>query len=119
MDGQIEVYNPLNDGPCVRCLWSNNTKNVLSCNESGVLGTTSGIFGILQAQEAIKFLLKQKTLKNGEILFANLLENNFYKITYKKYRNCILCSSFNKSKSLKDFYENFKQQDAQFITMNN
>ncbi|EJU02247.1 hypothetical protein DACRYDRAFT_78992 [Dacryopinax primogenitus] len=65
-DGQLCVYNlPLRladsedeRGPCYRCLWPVPPKQeeVGTCEEVGVLGTVTGVIGVLQAQAAIQLL---------------------------------------------------------------
>jgi len=104
MEGQLEVYDSSKEGPCFRCFWNNEDILAVSCNETGVLGTTPGLFGIFQAQETIKFLLGENVLKNGEILIANLFENDFFKINYSKNKRCSLCCINREKVSLINFY---------------
>lgn len=58
-EGQIHLYDPAKQGGCLRCLWPETPADgcVGSCAEAGVLGVVPGVFGTLQAAEAIKFLL--------------------------------------------------------------
>jgi len=61
-DGQMCVYNlPLQSGergPCYRCLWPipPTQDEVGTCEEVGVLGTVTGVIGVLQAQTAIQLI---------------------------------------------------------------
>ncbi|MBI3886743.1 MAG: ThiF family adenylyltransferase [Opitutae bacterium] len=58
-EGQLHLYDPAKAGGCLRCVWPEIPPEgcVGSCAEAGVLGVVPGVFGALQAGEAIKFLL--------------------------------------------------------------
>ncbi|CDU19113.1 ubiquitin-activating enzyme, putative [Plasmodium yoelii] len=97
--GQLNVYNLNdNDSNCYRCLKNfNNHNEMQNCDENGILSTVTGIIGLLQANEAIKFSanLKEKTLK--PFLSYNSFSNNkpfeVINMNYKN-KNCI-CSIYN------------------------
>ncbi|MEC8884320.1 MAG: HesA/MoeB/ThiF family protein, partial [Bacteroidota bacterium] len=55
-EGQVSVFN-YNDGPTYRCLFPKAVE-VPSCAEAGVLGTSVGIIGMLQAAEVMKIILQ-------------------------------------------------------------
>ena len=58
--------------------------DILDCEFEGVLGTTATIVGALQANEALKMLMRiGQNLKN-EILIIDLLNLNFRKVKFKK-----------------------------------
>ena len=120
-DGQIGLYVKNCDGeklPCYRCL---NPKaplreNVKKCSQVGVIGTLPGIIGTLEANEAIKFLLK----KNEQVLQRKIIFFDGYdnKIKIMKTRNfqedCIVCG---KNKTLN--IDNISEYDYdQFINGN-
>ncbi len=48
-------------------------KTFLNCAENGVLGTTTGIIGSLQANEILKILTNQKDILWGKFLVMNVL----------------------------------------------
>lgn len=54
--GQLSVFN-YQDGPTYRCLFPTSTQKDISCEETGILGVLPGIFGSLQAAEALKLIL--------------------------------------------------------------
>lgn len=60
-DGQIATYN-LGNGPCYRCLFPSPTpiELIQSCGEAGIIGPVVGTIGVLQALEALKYLLSSK-----------------------------------------------------------
>ncbi|HVN42965.1 MAG TPA: ThiF family adenylyltransferase, partial [Steroidobacteraceae bacterium] len=58
-EGQLQVYRPRPDWPCLRCLWPQAPRDGLvgNCSEAGVLGPVPAALGSLQAMEALKILL--------------------------------------------------------------
>ena len=80
-EGQLFVYDPHHDGPCVRCLWPEIPKAgcVGSCAEVGVLGAIPGVFGSLQAMEVLKHLLDLPDKLQGDTFFFDLLSLRSYK----------------------------------------
>jgi molybdopterin/thiamine biosynthesis adenylyltransferase/rhodanese-related sulfurtransferase len=58
-EGQLQVYRPRDDWPCLRCLWPEAPRDGLigNCAEAGVLGPVPAVLGSLQAMEALKLLL--------------------------------------------------------------
>ncbi|HZH97503.1 MAG TPA: ThiF family adenylyltransferase, partial [Fimbriimonadaceae bacterium] len=58
-EGQLHVYDPKVNSPCLRCTWPEIPAEdcVGSCAEVGVMGVLPGVFGALQASEAIKLIL--------------------------------------------------------------
>jgi molybdopterin/thiamine biosynthesis adenylyltransferase/rhodanese-related sulfurtransferase len=57
--------------------------DIPSCSEVGVLGTIAGIIGLLQANEALKFILGLTTLRNT-LLTYDCLSNTQFKLQLKK-----------------------------------
>jgi len=58
--------------------------DILNCEFEGVLGTTASIVGTVQANEALKMIMKiGQSLKN-QILIIDLLNLNFRKVKFKK-----------------------------------
>ena len=58
--------------------------DILNCEFEGVLGTTATIVGAIQANEALKMLMRiGQNLKN-EILIIDLFKLNFRKVKFKK-----------------------------------
>ncbi|HSD75376.1 MAG TPA: ThiF family adenylyltransferase [Steroidobacteraceae bacterium] len=74
-EGQLQVYRPEADTACLRCLWPEATRDGLvgNCAEAGVLGPVPGVFGSLQAIEALKLLLDLPGQLRGELLILDLL----------------------------------------------
>lgn len=55
-----------------------------TCSEVGVLGTLAGLIGILQANEAIKYITNAGDMLIGKLLSYDILTNNQMKLKLKK-----------------------------------
>ncbi|MCG9881765.1 MAG: ThiF family adenylyltransferase, partial [Bacteroidia bacterium] len=55
---------------------------ILSCSETGVLGTLPGIIGTMQANEVIKLIVQAGNYYTQEMLVYNCLNNQFYPIKF-------------------------------------
>jgi len=58
-EGQLQVYRPRADWPCMRCLWPDAPLDgvVGNCAAAGVLGPVPGALGAMQAMQALRILL--------------------------------------------------------------
>ena len=81
-EGQVSVFNYKN-GPTYRCLFPKATE-VPSCAEAGVLGTSVGVIGMLQAQEVMKMILEIGDVLSGELLIYNTLTASQQKFQFTK-----------------------------------
>jgi len=79
-EGHVSVFNYKNNIRFIDIYPKNLELKDITCNENGILGTMSGIIGILQATEAIKIILGIGNLLNGILLKYNLLNVSFQKI---------------------------------------
>lgn len=73
--GQISVFN-YEGGPSYRDIFPQENQSVPNCAEAGVLGTTVGLIGMLQANEAIKIILGIGEVLSGKLLIYDLLQNS-------------------------------------------
>lgn len=73
--GQVSVFN-YKGGSSYSSLFPQEEKAVLNCEEAGVLGTTVGIIGMLQANEALKIILEIGGVLSGKLLIYNTLTND-------------------------------------------
>ncbi|WP_034919926.1 HesA/MoeB/ThiF family protein [Gillisia sp. CAL575] len=74
-EGQLSVFNYEN-GPTYRCLFPKTTRQNISCEATGVLGVVPGIFGMLQAMEALKIILGVGNVLSGKLKISNLLSGS-------------------------------------------
>ncbi|MFO1371622.1 MAG: ThiF family adenylyltransferase [Candidatus Competibacteraceae bacterium] len=90
--GMLAVY-AAPGGPCHRCLFPEapDPETVPSCAQTGVLGTVPGLFGLLQAHEALKLILQIGEPLIGALLTIDLLTMRFQKLRLPRDPNCPLC----------------------------
>ncbi len=88
-EGQLQVYRADAESACLRCLWPEATRDGLvgNCAEAGVLGPVPGVFGTLQALEALKLLLGLPGL-NNEIVLIDLLTLEQRKLRTSRRADC-------------------------------
>ncbi len=91
-EGYITVFNYKN-GPCYRCLYPQppEFENSKNCADFGVMAVTPGLFGVLQANEAIKIILNIGDNLSGELLRVNLLQASFVKRKISQKSDCVSC----------------------------
>ncbi len=89
-EGQLQVARPDAGGSCLRCLWPEATRDgmVGNCAEAGVLGPVPGLFGNLQAMEALKLLLGLPGQLRDEILLVDLLGLQQHRLRAPRCEEC-------------------------------
>jgi len=89
-EGQLQVVRPDKDGACLRCVWPEATRDGLvgNCAEAGVLGPVPGVFGSLQALEALKTLLDLPGQLGNELLVLDLLTMSTSRVRIKRAATC-------------------------------
>lgn len=89
--GQLLVVD---GGPCLRCQWDSlpASNSIGTCEEEGILGTVSGFFGILQANEAIKVILGFGTLSHS-LLAVDLRDYSVFHIERSQNPGCPGCQN--------------------------
>ncbi|MFX0041127.1 MAG: ThiF family adenylyltransferase [Promethearchaeota archaeon] len=102
--GQIMTVVPKEKTACYRCLFGDviDTPTGMSCSQAGVIGMIPGILGCLEANEAIKCILKIGDLIVNKILYVDLLRNTFNFIDIYRDENCLACGE-----SAIDLVENY------------
>ena len=91
-EGQLQVIRPDTQGACLRCIWPEATRDGLvgNCAEAGVLGPVPGVFGSLQALEALKILLGLPGQLGDELLVMDLLT---LRVSRMKARRASACAA--------------------------
>ena len=84
--GQLMIILP-GKSPCLRCLFPKGIKDKEK-NTFGVIGTTPGILGTLQAIEVMKIILDKPIFSKG-ILVVDTLNQTMEKVEIKQNPNCI------------------------------
>jgi molybdopterin/thiamine biosynthesis adenylyltransferase/molybdopterin synthase catalytic subunit/rhodanese-related sulfurtransferase len=87
-EGQLQIVQP--GSACLRCVWPEATRDgiVGNCSEAGVLGPVPGIFGGLQAFEAMKLLLDLPGQLKDELLVLDLLTLTASRVRTKRASSC-------------------------------
>lgn len=87
-DSQITLFNNLpNNHLCLQCVFPNNKEpNLPRCDTVGVIGTASGIAGIIAAQKAINYFLEKKN--NHYMTMVDIKSLKITNIRIKKNNNC-------------------------------
>jgi len=98
-EGQVSLFHasrPEQRGLCYRCLFPEveSGLNAPNCSEAGVLGVAPGIIGVLQATEALKFLLGIGQPLIGRLLHVDLLGMRFHQTELTQDPACAACGSY-------------------------
>lgn len=101
--GQTLTYVPGN--ACYRCLFEVPPPKgaIPTCSEAGIIGSMAGLLGVIQATEAIKYLLSVGEILTNKLLFIDLLNLDFRIINFKKNKRCPLCGENPLIKDLIDY----------------
>lgn len=83
---------------CVACVFENpenqspDPKNVqISAFKAGLFGALPGVFGVIQAHEAIKFCLKKHENLTNTLLTCDIRTFDFCKISVTRKKSCKIC----------------------------
>src|SRR5688572_802543 len=89
-EGQLQLVTGDDASACLRCVWPQATRDGLvgNCAEAGVLGPVPGVFGSLQALEALKYLLGLPGLSPGEMLIFDLVTLNTQRLRARRAADC-------------------------------
>jgi adenylyltransferase/sulfurtransferase len=74
-EGQLQVYRPEPDWPCLRCLWPEAPRDGLvgNCAEAGVLGPVPATLGAMQAMQALQLVLGLHAGSSPALVMVDLL----------------------------------------------
>lgn len=85
-------------GPCFRCIFRDDPPaNAPSTSELGILGAVPGVIGVLQAAEAIRYLLETGELLVGRMLIYDALSASFAEVALERDHNCPSCGNIDNS----------------------
>ena len=89
-EGQLQLVRPAAAGACMRCIWPQATRDgvVGNCAEAGVLGPVPGVFGSLQALEALKFLMDLPGQLRDEVLVIDLTTFSTSRVRARRGADC-------------------------------
>jgi len=88
--GQLALFVP--DDACFQCLYSRQPEGLLDCAAAGVLGVVPGLLGLLQAGEALKFLLGLETPSRNHLLLWDALALELRRLRLRRDPDCPCCA---------------------------
>ena len=97
-EGQVSLFTasiPDGRGLCYRCLFPESVDgpDAPNCTEAGVLGVAPGLIGILQAAEALKFLLGIGKSLKGRLIHVDLLSMAIHETAMQPDPDCPCCGA--------------------------
>jgi adenylyltransferase/sulfurtransferase len=109
-EGQITVFNLNKKSPNLRDLLPESPikNSIPSCEEFGVVGVSTGLIGILQANEILKIILKKGKILDGKIMIFDLLNMNIKTLNLKSDKSN---KNINNLSQFEDFYKEIECQD--------
>lgn len=105
-EGQATVFCAPG-GPCYRCLYPQPPPPGLvpSCAEGGVLGILPGVIGLIQATEAVKWIVGIGEPLVGRLLLYDALKMQFRELRIRRDPACPMCGEHRTIKRLIDYEE--------------
>ncbi|XGI83891.1 ThiF family adenylyltransferase [Halorutilales archaeon Cl-col2-1] len=102
-EGQVTSFTDP-EGPCYRCMFPEAPPPGMmpNCAEAGVIGVLPGIIGVVQATEAVKYLLDIGDSLDGRMMFYDSTDMSFDEVEIHKDPNCPVCSESPDITSVKD-----------------
>lgn len=93
MEGLLSVFTYQPNEPCYHCLSRLFGNDQLTCVETGVMAPLVGMFGSMQAIEAIKILTHYGRPLSGRLLMIDTMNMQFNQFTISKQANCPVCGN--------------------------
>ena len=92
-EGQVTTFVGREDSPCYRCMFPEAPPDgmVPNCATAGVLGVLPGTVGNIQATEAVKYVLGEGELLDGEMVFYDAANMEFDTVEITKKEDCPVC----------------------------
>ena len=92
------------ESACYRCIFPVPPPKdaIPTCSQAGVLGVLPGVVGMLQATEAIKYIIGTGEILSGRLLVYDALAMAFRTIKVRRNNNCPICGESPTITELKD-----------------
>ncbi|MCE7901227.1 MAG: HesA/MoeB/ThiF family protein [Gammaproteobacteria bacterium PRO9] len=92
-EGQVAVFlNDNSQGPCYRCLYSDEDDNFANCAGQGILAPIAGMIGTVVATETLKLLLGLGSGLHNRLWVYDGLSGAVRTITIRKAPDCPVCA---------------------------
>lgn len=88
-DGYVSLFQNVDkESIHLRDIFATPNEDIPTCSEVGVMGTLAGLIGVMQANEAIKYITGAGQTLIDQLLTYNILDNTQMKLKLKKsYKN--------------------------------
>lgn len=115
-EGQLVTVSP--DGPCLNCLFPEVPSDncVETCAETGVLGVTPGMLGLLQANEVLKGILGYGDLLTDDLLLMDLRTNETRKLKRQVAIDCPGCQGISPEQTLNFELDSLEEAERELGT---
>lgn len=93
-EGQVSVFPGTKDTPCYACLYPEEPDGDLApnCASGGVLGVVPGLVGVVQATEALKWLLGAGEGLGGRLMLIDALAADVGTLAFGQRPDCPICA---------------------------
>lgn len=98
MEGLLTTFTYQANTPCYHCLSRLFGQDQLSCVEAGVMAPLVGMFGSMQALEAIKVLTDYGKPLVGRVLMIDTMSMQFNQVGLSKQPDCPICGESDKNR---------------------
>lgn len=91
--GQTFTVKP-KESPCYRCIFPDPPPDEVAsaCSRDGILGVVPGLIGVIQATEAVKFLIGAGELLTGRLMTYDALSMKFREVQVRRNPRCPVCA---------------------------
>ncbi|AUX95106.1 HesA/MoeB/ThiF family protein [Mixta gaviniae] len=89
--GQLLAISPPWQKGCYRCLWPDSSEPQRNCRTAGVLGPVVGTIGTLQALEALKMLVGQRSAIDGQLRLFDGRQQTWCTLNLTPDAHCPVC----------------------------
>jgi molybdopterin-synthase adenylyltransferase len=102
-DGQTMTVLP-KESACYRCIFPTPPPKEVAaaCSKAGVFGVLPGVIGVIQATEALKYILGMGDPLTGRLLTYNALRMRFREVPIRRNPECPVCGDNPTITELKD-----------------
>ncbi len=98
--GQCALFTP--GGACFRCVFPEAPETIEDCNSAGVIGVLPGLLGLLQSNEALRYLSGQVPALSNQLLLFDAAKLSMQKIALAPDAQCVCQNAM--SHTLQDDY---------------
>ena len=115
--GQCSIFLGA-EGPCYRCLFPSPPPReaIPDCNRGGILGVLPGIFGLIQAAEIIKWIVRAGESLCGRLLTLDMLKMQFNEFVLSKNPDCEICGKYRMIKPIQKLLESKTNMNEHIIS---